>query len=75
MTWQSAPARPASLPQLDRLPPVSRLLVMAGLALASWQNRKRSRLSLSRLDDRLLSDIGLPASARDSEIAKPFWRE
>lgn len=74
MTWQSAPSRPAPLSRLDRLPPVSRLLVTIGLGLARWQSRKRTRLSLARLDDHLLRDIGMASVTRDSEVAKPFWR-
>lgn len=74
MTWQSAPSRPAPLSRLDRLPPVSRLLVTIGLGLARWQSRKRTRLSLARLDDNLLRDIGMASVTRDSEVAKPFWR-
>lgn len=74
MTWQSTPSRPAALSRLDRLPPVSRLLVAIGLGLARWQIRKRTRLSLARLDDHLLRDIGMAPVTRDSEVAKPFWR-
>jgi uncharacterized protein YjiS (DUF1127 family) len=42
--------------------------------LAVWQDRRRQRQTLARLDDRMLSDIGLTAADVDAEISKPFWR-
>lgn len=39
-----------------------------------WQERRRQRLTLARLDDRMLHDIGLTNSDVDREISKPFWR-
>ena len=42
--------------------------------VAVWQDRRRQRLTLARLDDRMLRDIGLSASDVEAEIAKPFWR-
>lgn len=43
-------------------------------ALGAWRERVRYRRELARLDDHLLSDIGLLPRARDAEVAKPFWR-
>jgi uncharacterized protein YjiS (DUF1127 family) len=43
-------------------------------ALASWQDRRRQRQALARLDDRMLRDIGLTISDVEAELAKPFWR-
>lgn len=40
-----------------------------------WEERRRERRHLARLDDRLLRDIGLSAADVQSEIDKPFWRE
>ena len=49
--------------------------VVAVFELVSvWQERRRQRLTLGRLDDRMLHDIGLTYSDVDREISKPFWR-
>jgi uncharacterized protein YjiS (DUF1127 family) len=42
--------------------------------LAVWQDRRRQRSTLARLDDRMLRDIGLTYADVDGEISKPFWR-
>jgi uncharacterized protein YjiS (DUF1127 family) len=36
--------------------------------------RARSRRNLSKLDDRMLRDIGLDRGTAHSEARKPFWR-
>jgi uncharacterized protein YjiS (DUF1127 family) len=40
----------------------------------AWRDRRRQRLALGRLDDRLLRDIGMSAADVEHEITKPFWR-
>lgn len=67
--------RPYALPQSASLPPVSRMLVSVALALAAWDDRRRTRTSLARLDTHLLNDIGLGAERAATECAKPFWRD
>ena len=57
------------------LPPLSRMLVSVALVLASWDDRRRTRSSLARLDDHLLADIGLGSDNAATEYAKPFWRD
>ena len=57
----------------------ARFGVGAGLeAVASafyqWRDRVQQRKMLARLDDHLLSDIGLSRSDVEREIHKPFWR-
>jgi uncharacterized protein YjiS (DUF1127 family) len=42
--------------------------------LAVWQDRRRQRFTLARLDDRMLRDIGLTTVDVQHEISKPFWR-
>jgi len=56
-----------------------RSFVLQGLVavfelVSVWQDRRRQRLTLARLDDRMLHDIGLTYSDVDREISKPFWR-
>lgn len=36
--------------------------------------RRRSRLYLSELDDRMLKDIGITRAEAGFEASKPFWR-
>jgi uncharacterized protein YjiS (DUF1127 family) len=37
-------------------------------------DRSRQRVALSKLDDRLLKDIGVTRQQADAEAAKPFWK-
>jgi len=39
-----------------------------------WRTVTRQRRHLSRLDDRLLRDIGLTRLDVELESSKPFWR-
>lgn len=39
-----------------------------------WVQRYRSRQLLARLDDRMLSDIGLSRADAYAESDKPFWK-
>lgn len=50
--------------------PFGRLLGLAG----SWLQRRRTRLALAELDERLLRDIGLSPSEASAESAMPFWK-
>ena len=43
--------------------------------LRRWRQRLRERDQLARLDDRMLSDIGLSRSEAEYLANKPFWRE
>lgn len=42
--------------------------------LAVWAMRRRTRRTLSELDDRQLADVGLTRRQALLEAAKPFWR-
>ena len=42
--------------------------------LKQWQQRRRERAELARLDDRMLRDIGITRGDVWQEINKPFWR-
>jgi uncharacterized protein YjiS (DUF1127 family) len=54
---------------------LSDFLRAVGARLREWRRRRDGRLELSRLDERMLRDIGLTRADADYEISKPFWRE
>jgi uncharacterized protein YjiS (DUF1127 family) len=41
--------------------------------LRAWRRVAAERRALSRLDDRLLRDIGLDRASAEAEAARPFW--
>jgi uncharacterized protein YjiS (DUF1127 family) len=41
--------------------------------LREWRRRRRSRTSLSLLNDRMLKDIGVSYAEAEREVNKPFW--
>ena len=43
--------------------------------LRAWRRRMRERDQLSRMDDRMLADIGLTRADAAYLSDKPFWRE
>ncbi len=51
----------------------SNILILQNL-VAVWRERHDSRLTLRRLDDHMLADIGMSRLDAEIEIAKPFWR-
>jgi len=53
---------------------VTRTLNAASDTFLDWQERHRQRRALSKLDDRMLRDIGISRADADSEYRKPFWR-
>lgn len=66
--------REASLTLKPRRSFVLQAVVGVFEQLAVWQDRRRQRFALARLDDRMLRDIGLTYADVDSEISKPFWK-
>ncbi|MGP1395073.1 MAG: DUF1127 domain-containing protein [Inquilinaceae bacterium] len=42
--------------------------------LSRWNDRRRQRRALRRLDDRLLADIGKSREDARREASTPFWR-
>ncbi|WP_153010525.1 DUF1127 domain-containing protein [Falsirhodobacter sp. alg1] len=42
--------------------------------LRTWEARRSSRRRLAKLDQYILADIGMDATAANAEIRKPFWR-
>ena len=73
MSRAATPAESLALLTLAALPPVSRLLVEAALVLARWDERRRTRRALARLDAHILRDIGLTDTRAKAECRKPFW--
>ncbi|MGB0721007.1 MAG: DUF1127 domain-containing protein [Gammaproteobacteria bacterium] len=50
------------------------LIAYGSALLALWVQRHRQRRRLTRLDERLLADIGVSRQQARAEAAKPFWR-
>jgi uncharacterized protein YjiS (DUF1127 family) len=46
-----------------------------GATLGEWRRRSREREQLARLDDRMLSDIGITRVDALFLSSKPFWQE
>ena len=69
----TARVAPRALPA--RLPPLAQMLVSLALMLAAWEDRRRTRAALARLDRHLLQDIGLGPDRAGMECHKPFWRD
>lgn len=44
-------------------------------AVQVWVTRRRARLTLARLDDHMLRDIGVTRSTATRECEKPFWQD
>ncbi|MEM1005228.1 MAG: DUF1127 domain-containing protein [Pseudomonadota bacterium] len=57
-----------------RLPLIATLAVRFAAAVTQWERRRRSRVNLGRLDDRLLQDVGLTKSQAEREIKRYFWQ-
>lgn len=43
--------------------------------LLTWIERSAQRRALSRLDYRMMTDLGLNRAQIEAEVAKPFWKE
>jgi uncharacterized protein YjiS (DUF1127 family) len=52
----------------------SNLLALIRETIMAWRARSRAREALSRLDDRLLADIGLTREKQFVECNKVFWQ-
>ena len=46
----------------------------AWMSVLRLEDRRRQRLALAELDDRLLADIGVSCAQARHEAEKPFWR-
>jgi uncharacterized protein YjiS (DUF1127 family) len=50
------------------------MFVRLAETIAVGLERRRQRLALARLDDRMLRDIGLTSADVEGEVSKPFWK-
>ncbi len=57
-----------------RLPVVALLAVRFAAVITQWEQRRRSRINLGRLDDRLLMDVGLSRPQARNETRRYFWQ-
>lgn len=53
---------------------VNGMFVRLAEFVAVAHERRRQRLALGRLDDRMLRDIGLTSADVEGEVSKPFWK-
>ncbi len=57
-----------------RLPVIAALAVRFAATVTKWEQRRRSRLNLSQLDDRLLKDVGVTPLQAHRESRRLFWQ-
>ena len=57
----------------SRLPLIAALAVRFAAAVTQWERRRRSRINLGKLDDRLLRDVGLTRLQSEAETNRYFW--
>ncbi len=57
-----------------RLPVIAALAVGFAAIVTKWEQRRRSRLNLSQLDDRLLKDVGVTPLQAHRESRRLFWQ-
>ena len=65
--WARVASRRAKHPSLAL---AARILAQ----LREWRRRVRDRAELTKLDERMLRDIGLTAADAEFLSSKPFWR-
>ncbi|KUJ81806.1 DUF1127 domain-containing protein [Ruegeria profundi] len=57
-----------------RLPLIAALAVRFAAIVTRWERQRRTRINLSKLDDRLLKDVGLTRHEARKEYTRPFWQ-
>ncbi len=56
-----------------RLPLIAVLALRFAATVTKWERQRRSRVNLSKLDDRMLRDVGLTRHQANREVNRPFW--
>nr|WP_170615063.1 DUF1127 domain-containing protein [uncultured Ruegeria sp.] len=56
-----------------RLPLIAALAVRFAATVTKWEQRRRSRVNLGKLDDKLLQDVGLTRHQAYRETKRYFW--
>ncbi|WP_171207515.1 MULTISPECIES: DUF1127 domain-containing protein [unclassified Ruegeria] len=56
-----------------RLPLIAALAVQFAATVTKWEQRRRSRVNLGKLDDRLLRDVGLTRRQAYEQSRRYFW--
>ncbi len=56
-----------------RLPLIAVLALRFAATVTKWERQRRSRVNLSKLDDRMLRDVGLTRHQANREANRPFW--
>ncbi|WP_171098928.1 MULTISPECIES: DUF1127 domain-containing protein [unclassified Ruegeria] len=56
-----------------RLPLIAALAVQFAATVTKWEQRRRSRVNLGKLDDRLLRDVGLTPRQAYEQSRRYFW--
>ena len=69
----AVPAFPLTRPSFLDTPWRDRLRA-AWMSLLRLEDRRRQRLALAELDDRLLADIGVSRTQARHEASKPCWQ-
>jgi uncharacterized protein YjiS (DUF1127 family) len=73
----SARHQPAATPVCPAGVPPTRWRLISGAIVASlrtWRRRRVARRELTRLDERILRDIGIDPGTVNYEMQRPFWR-
>ena len=75
MTQANAPTPMtfAKLVAQDRLPLIAQVAVRFAYVVTLWEQRRRSRIALSHLDQKLLNDIGVTRAQARKEAERNFW--
>jgi uncharacterized protein YjiS (DUF1127 family) len=54
-------------------PTLSELINRIQKLIVTWNNRRRSRRQLARVDNHILKDIGISEATRFIEVNNSFW--
>jgi len=75
LQYQPCHATPAKLTRHDALEALNDATTWVLATFHEWRQRVRERNQLLKLDEHMLSDIGLSRAEQLYLANKPFWRE